>query len=118
MGYVLGWIILSFIMVFLAKSKGRSGFAWFFISILISPIIAFFILLAVGDSDDKKFEDLQNQKEMLEEIDKSQKNKTDQAIEELNRYKNLLELGVITQKEFDEKKAELMPILRQDVDND
>jgi len=55
---------------------------------------------------------------LSETIDKSHKNKTDQAIEELSRYKNLLELGAITQKEFDEKKAELMPILRQNLDKD
>jgi len=59
MGYAFGWILLSFIMIFLAKSKGRSGFAWFFISLLISPLIAVIILLVIGDSDDKKFEDLQ-----------------------------------------------------------
>jgi len=116
MGYVLGWLLLSFIMAFLAKSKGRSGFAWFFISILISPLIAVIILLVIGDSEEKKDADLNQVLDAVgDRMEISAKTEQEKAIESLQKYKSLLELGAISQEEFDNKKAELMPILRHDI---
>lgn len=48
---VIGWIVLSFAVCAVAKKKNRSGVAWFFISIFLSPIIAIIILSCVGDAN-------------------------------------------------------------------
>jgi len=113
MGVLIIWIIFAIVVSIIASTKGRSGIGWFFISCIISPLISLIILFIVGDSDDKKIEELQETKK----IDKSNVTtacNTDQAIEDLNRYKNLLQLGAISQEEFDTKKEELMPLLRRD----
>ena len=42
--YILGWFICAGFTAVIATSKGRSGFLWFLLALLISPIA----LLAVG----------------------------------------------------------------------
>lgn len=115
-----GWIILSFVVYAVANNKGRSGCAWFFISLLLSPLIAFIVLLCVGDSDEKKEESLKKAMDVIERArtnDDDEDMNQDKAIEELQKAKKLLDLEVITQDEYDAKKAELMPFLRNDLLN-
>lgn len=45
----LFWILFSFVVAFIAGNKGRSGFAWFFLSILISPLLTLILVLALKD---------------------------------------------------------------------
>ncbi|MBL4815823.1 MAG: hypothetical protein JKY74_10100 [Shewanella sp.] len=40
MTYVFFWIVLSIAVAVIATSKNRSGFGWFLISFLITPLIA------------------------------------------------------------------------------
>jgi len=54
-------LILSFIVIPIANSKGRSGCGWFFLSLIISPIIVIIILLALGDTDEKRRKKLEEQ---------------------------------------------------------
>lgn len=42
-----GWIIFSFLPAIIAPSRGRSGFAWFLISLLISPLFGLILVLAL-----------------------------------------------------------------------
>lgn len=39
-----------------ARNRGRSGVLWFFLSLLINPILAVLLLLAMGDTDAKRKE--------------------------------------------------------------
>ena len=48
------YVVLSFIVIPVATSKGRGGCSWFFLSLLISPIIVIIILLALGDTEELK----------------------------------------------------------------
>ena len=50
MTFFIFWILLSILVGVFASSKKRSGGGWFFISIFISPLIAFIILLVIGPS--------------------------------------------------------------------
>jgi hypothetical protein len=43
-GYVVGWGTLALINAGLAQGKGRSGLAWFFVSLLLGPLATFFIV--------------------------------------------------------------------------
>lgn len=45
---MLVWIGLSVVIGYAAAQRGRSGPGWFFISILLSPLIAGIALLATG----------------------------------------------------------------------
>lgn len=44
-GYGIGWGTLALINAGLAQGKGRSGLAWFFISLFLGPVATFLILL-------------------------------------------------------------------------
>ena len=38
----------------IANKQGRSGFFWFFLSILLNPFFSIIILIALGDTDEKR----------------------------------------------------------------
>ena len=40
MDYVLLWIIFSIVAGAIASSRGRSGWGWFFLALIISPLVA------------------------------------------------------------------------------
>jgi hypothetical protein len=44
-GYGIGWGTLALINAGLAQGKGRSGLAWFFVSLFLGPVATFLILL-------------------------------------------------------------------------
>lgn len=48
--YVAGWGTLSLINAGLAQGKGRSGMAWFLVSLLLGPIATLnLVILPFGD---------------------------------------------------------------------
>jgi hypothetical protein len=46
-GLISFWIIFAFAVGFIASQRGRSGFGWFLLAILISPLIAVIILALI-----------------------------------------------------------------------
>lgn len=44
-GYVAGWGTLSLVNAGLAQGKGRSGLAWFLLSLLLGPVATLLIVL-------------------------------------------------------------------------
>jgi hypothetical protein len=47
MEILLGWFVFAVLVGVAAGSRGRSGFGWFILSCLISPLIGILILLAM-----------------------------------------------------------------------
>jgi len=47
MGIVLFWFALGVAVAVLASNRGRSGFAWFLISLVISPLLGFIFILVM-----------------------------------------------------------------------
>jgi hypothetical protein len=43
--YAVGWFTLSLINAGLAQGKGRSGFNWWLVSLLLGPVATFFLVL-------------------------------------------------------------------------
>jgi len=43
--YVVGWGTLALINAGIAQGKGRSGFLWFLLSLLLGPVATFFLVL-------------------------------------------------------------------------
>jgi hypothetical protein len=48
---ILVWLVFSVIVGVAANERGRNGAGWFFISMLISPLIAGLFVLALGRSE-------------------------------------------------------------------
>lgn len=51
-GYVIGWIALSIISWVIASNKGRSGFGFFLLSLILSPVIGIIGALVVSQNTD------------------------------------------------------------------
>lgn len=49
--YSVGWLTLSLINAGLAQGKGRSGLAWWLLSLLTGPIATLVIVILPGLSD-------------------------------------------------------------------
>ena len=49
-------IFLSVIVVKMANKRGRSGFGWFMLSMIISPFLCMLFLYLLGETDDKRKE--------------------------------------------------------------
>lgn len=47
MAIVIGWLVLCFVIAWAAGQKGRSGVGFFFLSLLLSPLVGGFVLLVV-----------------------------------------------------------------------
>ena len=113
------WIVFSFMVMSYASSKGRSGCGWFIFSIMFSPLIGFIIVAILGETDEKHIETLKKDMAVTEALEKEKSEKEgmsqDKAIAELKKAKDLLDLAVITQEEYDAKKAELLPWLKGEV---
>jgi hypothetical protein len=46
--YSVGWLTLSLINAGLAQGKGRSGFGWWLLSLVLGPIATLLIVLLPG----------------------------------------------------------------------
>ena len=46
--WIILWIVFSVLVGVYASSKKRSGFGWFFLSLIISPLIGFIIVAVAG----------------------------------------------------------------------
>lgn len=44
---VLLWLVLCFVVASVANSKGRSGFVWLLISLVLSPVLALVLVLVL-----------------------------------------------------------------------
>ena len=161
---VLGWLGLSLVVGYVAKSIGRNFFSFFLLSIILSPLLGFVILAIKGKattdeildstphiffcpecdsayggvkeqcsecpncgnilietkllrddwrtySEDKKAEIKKcfKQGQFLRDTSVNTTNisQTD-SFKDITRYKELLDSGIITQEEFDQKKKQLL----------
>lgn len=48
MEWIVGWLLWSIIVGIIASSRGRRGFTWFLLSLLISPLLSMILVLALG----------------------------------------------------------------------
>jgi hypothetical protein len=56
LSFLLFWVGISIAVAVAADSKGRSAVGWFFLALLISPLIAGLIILALPSADSKAAE--------------------------------------------------------------
>lgn len=106
MGYLVLWALLALIPAAIANSKGRTVVGWFFIGMLISPLIAA-VIVAILPSPRL---DAQRHAELVAVASAATTvtRPTADAITDLERLAALRDAGVVTSEEFDAKKAELL----------
>ncbi|MBI4056891.1 MAG: hypothetical protein HY399_05010 [Elusimicrobia bacterium] len=63
-GFTVGWGTLSLINAGIAQGKGRSGFNWFLVSLLLGPVATFF--LVIDDSNTQ--EEIKTLKEQVKKL--------------------------------------------------
>lgn len=44
---VVFWVLLAIVVGYAGSTRGRSGFGWFLLALLISPLIAAFVLMLI-----------------------------------------------------------------------
>ena len=49
MEFFVLWVGLSVVIAAMAHNRGRSGFGWFWLSLLISPLVALIAVLVAGE---------------------------------------------------------------------
>jgi hypothetical protein len=52
MEFIIIWFLLAGLVGYVALKKGRSEVTYFFLSLFLSPLIGFLILLAAGDDEE------------------------------------------------------------------
>lgn len=50
MEIIIAWVFASFIVALLAIKNGRSGFAYFLLSVILSPLLTGLLVLVIGKS--------------------------------------------------------------------
>lgn len=109
-GFII-WIILCFVTASIAKKRGRSVGGYVCLAIFLSPLLSIFILLILGDSEEKRLEAEEKitnaiSKAIIKpEFKKEEKNEDASLINQLEQLNTLKEKGVLTSEEYDLKAA-------------
>ena len=120
----LFWFLLAIVVGALASSRGRSGFGFFLLALLMSPLIAFAILLALSNKAEEarqeqfRREEHERQLESIKALasttspsEAAQSSATASASasvsisDELEKLAALRERGILTDEEFQQQKA-------------
>ena len=120
MDYILGWLILSGLVAYIANLRGRLPIDYFFLSLLLSPLIGFIILFAKSNlTEEAKNNRIQReaQDRNIELITRTQESKNPAleqvssvllVADEIEKLSNLHKNGVLTSEEFQSRKALLL----------
>jgi hypothetical protein len=104
------WLLFSGAIGYLANSRGRSGFAFFALSIFLSPLLGLVIVLATSnlkeleERDRQRREDHERQFASIQVLAGSQKSIAD----ELLKLAELRDRGVLTEEEFNAQKRSIL----------
>jgi hypothetical protein len=96
MEYLVAWVVLSAIPAWIASTKGRSPLTWFVVALLISPLLAFIIVIVVGPGSDS-----------------SQASPPAIGVaDEISKLVALRDAGTLTADEYERQKAGLLAPVR------
>lgn len=115
--YLITWLILSFLVGKYAEKKGHGLWSFVILSLFISPIGGFIVVLIAGDkkNSDCSAKGQEYRKEAPSVRQSNQMSLKESASEDtsiqadkLLQLKDLLDKGVLTQEEFEKKKKEII----------
>lgn len=128
MEIVIGWLFFAALVGMFANSRGRSGFGFFLLSALLSPLLGFVIVLVIKnlDEEERLTEERRREQERKDYDRKLDNEKQLEALravarspavaqaplpapltvaEEVAKLGDLLHKGLLTETEFAEQKA-------------
>ncbi len=124
MGFFFGWLIFSGVVAYIANSRGHLAFDYFLLSALLSPLVGLVILLTKPNLVEEAKKTRLRREEQERQIDALRASqgpgaqddalKLDPAAsgrlvaDELEKLANLLTKGVLTDGEFQARKALLL----------
>ena len=101
---VVLWIFFCFLVGMWAQNWGRSFGSYFVLSLFLSPIVGAIVLAVKGEVVDGEVV------ETKDKITSTISNVTHSGADEIKKYKELLDSGVITEEEFEKKKKQILNI--------
>ena len=105
------WLLLAVGVGFLAETRGRSGFGFFLLSAVLSPIVGFLVLVVVRDLAAEARKALVRNDERrnnLTLVRSLAKTKPVEVADEILKLDGLRLKGLLTEKEFETQKAHLL----------
>ena len=124
MEFFFGWIIFSVLLGFFASSRGRSWFGYFCLSIVLSPLITFIILLVIPNLKDVALKE-ERQRRADENAERNRRERHEQSVatikavsrgsagsvaDELKKLVGLKNEGLLTETEFQTQRSLLLGI--------
>ena len=100
LGFITLLIGLCFLIADMAQAKGRSWLAFFLLSLLISPLITWLIAASLSP--------LPGSAEYVAPAESREPQNAESLPQQIEKLGELRDKGLITQKEFAEKKKELL----------
>lgn len=119
-GLVIIWLLFSAVVGYTASSRGRSGFAYFLLSLILSPLLGLIIVLVLSNKIEEEKKELaqrrehERQLESIRAIAESKASTTSPAASavsvagELAKLAELRDRGVLTDEEFHAQKGLLL----------
>lgn len=118
------WLVLAMGVAALAHSRGRSGFGYFLLSIVLSPLIGLIVVLVTEDLTKKAAREMQEERDHARRIEEvraitvkpaaaelhtpAAPIRSDSVADELTKLAALRDRGVLTAEEFQVQKAALL----------
>lgn len=65
---VIVWLALWILTMTLASKRGRSGFGWALLALLLSPLLTCIILLCIGETQKRRFERIEAEERYRNQI--------------------------------------------------
>ena len=96
--FLIYWLTLSALIADYAKKKGRSWIAFFWLSVIVGPIIMWIVAVAISPTSDST---------STSSSSTSAAQNSDSA-DQLKKLSDLYKEGILSKEEFESKKKELL----------
>ena len=124
MGIFVFWIGFSLLIGYMATQRGRGQVEWTFVALLISPLIAFIVLVVMPNLKDEETKvevEAERQREIATRHQEAQQQQliqqntvnTDSFIERLEKFAKLYHHDMLTDEEFRDRKNAAISELTQ-----
>lgn len=109
MGIFIFWLLGCFVVALAASNRGRSGFGWFLLSVLISPLLGLlFVLVAKDLSEKEQKQTVIHIKDRPSTNSSASTDTSDGQLSRLERLARLHERGYLTREEYEEPKRKAL----------
>lgn len=108
---IFWWLVLSIVIGIIGSYRKIGGFWSFLISILLSPIVGFIVVLFSKSKKQEEYEKklLGVQREQRDELEEIKQNISKKSIpDELERIKKMKDEGLLSEEEYQKAKEKII----------